>query len=120
MRTGTRQIQNERPTYQLAVKVPGRRRRSRSSSSRRHGLRRRALARSGLHGYGALGGGVEGIGGGRDDAAEAEVLDRDAVDAAVEEQLRVAAGCDAAEARGGRGWMARHCWLGGVRARALG
>ena len=106
---------NERPTYQLPIKVPGRRRLS-SSSSSRHGLRRRALDRSGLHGCDALGGGIEGAGGGRDDAAEAEVLDGDAVDAAVEEQLRVAARCDAAEARGGRGWMARH--VGWVRARA--
>jgi len=102
---------NERPTYQLPVKVPGRRR-----SSSRHGLRRRAVDGSGLHWCDALEGGVEGAGGGRDDAAEAEVLDGDAVDAAVEEQLRVAAGCDSAEARGGRGWMARH--VGWVRARA--
>ena len=59
---------NEHPTYQLAVKVARARHRS------RRGLRRRALDRSRLHGCDALGGGVEGAGGGRDNAAEVEVL----------------------------------------------
>ena len=74
----------------------GRRREWRKGTGGACGLRWRALHRSGLHGCGALGGGADGTGGGRDDAAEAEVLDGDAADAAVEEELRVAAGVDAA------------------------
>jgi len=83
------QIKKRALTYRFPVEVFGR-------GGGRRGRRGRALRRSGLHGRGALRGGSDGTGGGRDDAAEAEVLDGDAADAAVEEELRVAAGGDAA------------------------
>jgi hypothetical protein len=97
-------------TYRLPVEVFGRR-------GGRCGLRWRAHNRSGLHSRRAHGGGVEGAGGGRDDAAEAEVLDGDVANAAVEEELRVAAGGDAAEARAGGNTVARHAVC--LRTRAL-
>lgn len=101
--TGHGQIKKQALTYRLPVQVFGRRR-------GRRGLRWRALDRSGFHGRSALGGGVEGAGGGRDDAVEAEVLDGDAVCAAVEEELCVAAGgdADAAQVCAGAGSVARH------------
>jgi hypothetical protein len=78
--------------------------------SRRHGLQRRALDGYGLREGGAFGGrGVEGDGGGRDDAVDAEVLHANAaaVHAALDKR-RVAAGDGDAEARGGGGALARH------------
>lgn len=107
------QMKKQALTYRLPVEV----------FSHRHGrcgLRWRALDRSGLHGRSAHGGGVEGAGGGRDDAAEAEILDGDVANAAVEEELRVAAGGDAAEARGGGDTVARHGVCLRTRARASG
>jgi hypothetical protein len=94
---GTTEIKK---THRLTLQVFDSRRR----------LQRRALDGYGLRGGGAFGGrGVEGDGGGRDDAVDAEVLHANAAAVhAVLEKRRVAAGDGAAEARGGGGALARH------------
>jgi hypothetical protein len=94
---GTTEIKK---THRLTLQVFDSRRR----------LQRRALDGYGLRGGGAFGGrGVEGDGGGRDDAVDAEVLHANAAAVhAVLEKRRVTAGDGAAEARGGGGALARH------------